>query len=591
MHRLLEPKLIAIFREGYSKKQFSADLVAGLIVGIVALPLAIAFAIASGVKPEQGLYTAVVAGLVVAALGGSRAQISGPTGAFIVIVYGIVQKYGYDGLATATLIAGVLLIIMGYVKMGALLKFIPYPVTVGFTSGIALIIFSSQARDFLGLQMESVPADFVEKWAAYAEHFHTFNPYTVGVGLLALAIIVLWPHVTHRIPGSLIAIVLVTAIVHIFKWPVDTISSRFGSVPNSLPSPHLPNISWSLITQMFSPAVTIALLAAIESLLSAVVADGMLGTRHRSNMELIAQGVGNILSPVFSGIPATGAIARTATNIKNGGRTPMAGIVHAITLLLIMLFFGQYAALIPMPVLAAILIVVAYNMSEWHSFVKLLRSPKSDVAVLLATFLLTVLIDLTVAIEVGVVLAAFLFMRRMANVTQASFITKALRQDEDELENDPNAISKRLVPAGVEVFEIYGALFFGAIEQFKDAMRLLEKPPKVLILRIRNVLAIDASALQALEMEFRNAQKHGTVLVLSGVHAQPLYAMRQSGFLAIIGEENVCANIDDALNRARAILGLPPVERQVPFVPTVSREKLAPQKESAEAAATAVQQG
>ncbi|MGH7597303.1 MAG: SulP family inorganic anion transporter [bacterium] len=589
MHRILEPKLISIFREGYSRKQFSADLIAGVIVGIVALPLAIAFAIASGLKPEQGLYTAVVAGLVVAALGGSRAQISGPTGAFIVIVYGIVQQYGYDGLATATLIAGVLLIIMGYINMGALLKFIPYPVTVGFTSGIALIIFSSQTRDFLGLQMENVPADFVEKWAAYAEHLNTFNPYALGAGLLALAIIVLWPRVTHRIPGSLIAILSVTAVVQILKLPVDTISSRFGSVPNSLPAPHLPNISWNLITQMFSPAVTIALLAAIESLLSAVVADGILGTRHRSNMELIAQGVGNILSPMFAGIPATGAIARTATNIKNGGRTPIAGIVHAITLLLIMLFFGQYAALIPMPVLAAILIFVAYNMSEWHSFVKLLRSPKSDVAVLLATFLLTVLIDLTVAIEVGVVLAAFLFMRRMANVTQASFITKELRQDDDELENDPNAISKRVVPAGVEVFEIYGALFFGAIEQFKDSMRLLEKPPKVLILRIRNLLAIDASALQALEMEFKNAQKHGTVLVLSGVHTQPLYAMRQSGFLDKIGEENVCGNIDDALNRARAILGLPPVERPAPFVPTVSREKLPPQKESVGiAAATAI---
>jgi len=574
MHKILEPKLVAIFRQGYSQKQFTADLIAGVIVGIVALPLAIAFAIASGVKPEQGLYTAVVAGFVIAVLGGSRAQISGPTGAFIVIIYGIVQKHGYDGLAVATMIAGLLLIIMGYARMGVLLKFIPYPVTVGFTSGIALIIFSSQTRDFLGLQMEKVPADFVEKWASYIAHLPTFSPHALGVGLLALAIIVLWPRLTHKIPGSLAAILVATAVVHLFKLPVDTIGSRFGSVPNSLPAPHFPNLSWKLITEMFSPAVTVALLAAIESLLSAVVADGMLGTRHRSNMELIAQGAGNILSPLFFGIPATGAIARTATNIKNGGRTPIAGIVHAATLLLIMLFFGKYAALIPMPVLAAILIFVSYNMSEWHAFVKLFRSPKSDIAVLLATFLLTVLIDLTVAIQVGVVLAAFLFLNRMSNVTQANFITKELRQDDDEFENGPNAIAKREVPAGVEVFEIYGPLFFGAIEQFKDAIRQLEAPPKVLILRIRNVLAVDATALQALEVEFKNAQKAETVFVLSDVHTQPLYAMQQSGLLEKIGGENVCGNIDDALNRARAILGLPPVERPGPFVPTVAREKV-----------------
>jgi SulP family sulfate permease len=575
MHRILEPKLIVTFRQGYSRKQFTGDLIAGVIVGIVALPLAIAFAIASGVKPEQGLYTAVVAGFVIAVLGGSRAQISGPTGAFIIIVYGIVQKHGYDGLAVATMIAGVLLIIMGYARMGVLLKFIPYPVTVGFTSGIALIIFSSQTRDFLGLQMEKVPADFVEKWTAYFEHLHTFNPYALGAGLLALLIIIFWPRLTHKIPGSLVAILAVTAIVQVFKLPVETIGSRFGSVPNSLPAPQWPHLSWKLIMEMFSPAVTVALLAAIESLLSAVVADGMLGTRHRSNMELIAQGAGNILSPIFLGIPATGAIARTATNIKNGGRTPVAGIVHALTLLVIMLFFGHYAALIPMPVLAAILIFVAYNMSEWHSFVKLLRSPKSDIAVLLATFLLTVLIDLTVAIQVGVVLAAFLFLNRMSNVTQANFVTKELQQeDEDDLNgNDPHAISKRLVPAGVEVFEVYGPLFFGAIDQFKDAIRQLEKPPKVLVVRIRNVLAIDATGMQALDDLLKKSRKDGTALILSGVHAQPLYAMQQAGFLDKIGAENVCGNIDDALNRARAILGLPPAKRPSPFVPTVAREK------------------
>jgi SulP family sulfate permease len=574
MHRILEPKLFAIFRQGYSRKQFADDSIAGVIVGIVALPLAIAFAIASGVKPEQGLYTAVVAGFVIAVLGGSRAQISGPTGAFIVIIYGIVQKHGYEGLAVATIMAGIMLVIMGYMRMGVLLKFIPYPVTIGFTSGIALIIFSSQTRDFLGLQMEKVPADFVEKWAAYIEHLPTFSPYALGVGFLGLAIIILWPRLTHKIPGSLVAILTATAIVHLFKLPVDTIGSRFGSVPNSLPAPHFPNLNWKLITEMFSPAVTVALLAAIESLLSAVVADGMLGTRHRSNMELIAQGAGNILSPIFLGIPATGAIARTATNIKNGGRTPIAGIVHALTLMLIMLFFGQYAALIPLPVLAAILIFVAYNMSEWRAFVKLFRSPKSDIAVLLATFLLTVLIDLTVAIQVGVVLAAFLFLNRMSNVTQAGFVTKELQQDDEDFENGPNAIAKREIPAGVEVFEIYGALFFGAIDQFKDAIRQLEERPKVLILRIRNVLAVDATALQTLEVEIKNARKHGIAFVLSDVHSQPLYAMQQSGLFEKIGEENVCGNIDDALNRARVILGLPTVERAGPFVPTVAREKI-----------------
>ncbi|MCG3154559.1 MAG: C4-dicarboxylic acid transporter DauA [bacterium] len=573
MHRILEPKLIAIFREGYTKKQFSADVVAGVIVGIVALPLAIAFAIASGVKPEQGLYTAVVAGFIIAALGGSRAQVSGPTGAFVVIVYGIVHEHGYAGLAVATMLAGLFLIIMGAMRMGVLLKFIPYPVTVGFTSGIALIIFSSQTRDFLGLQIASVPADFVEKWAAYFANLHTFSPHALGVGLLALALIVLWPRVTHRIPGSFVALLVMTAIVHLFDVPVETIGSRFGEVPNNLPAPRMPDISWKMITEVFSPAVTIALLAAIESLLSAVVADGMLGTRHRSNMELIAQGVGNFLSPVFGGIPATGAIARTATNIKNGGRTPVAGLVHALVLLLIMLFFAQYAALIPMPVLAAILIYVAYNMSEWHMFVKLMRSPRSDVVVLFATFLLTVLIDLTVAIQVGVVLAAFLFLNRMANVTQANLITKELQNDVDELEDDPNAISRRQVPPGVEVFEIHGPLFFGAIDQFKDTIRLLEKSPRVLILRIRNVLAVDATALRALEVEVENARKHGNVIILSGVHAQPLHAMRQAGLLEKLGEENVCANIDDALNRARGILGLPPVPRPGPFVATVAREK------------------
>jgi SulP family sulfate permease len=563
MPNRLQPKLITVLREGYSSKQFSADLIAGLIVGIVALPLAIAFAIASGVKPEQGLYTAIVAGLVIALLGGSRAQISGPTGAFVVIIYGIVQKHGYDGLAVATMIAGVMLIVMGLIRMGAFLKFIPYPVTVGFTSGIALIIFSSQIRDFLGLQMTSVPAEFVAKWAEFGRHFTTFNPMALTVGVVSLLIVFLWPRVTPKIPGSLIAILVATAAVHLLHLNVETIGSRFGSVPSGLPAPHLPHLSFRLIQEMFSPALTIALLAAIESLLAAVVADGMMGSRHRSNMELIAQGAGNILSPIFGGIPATGAIARTATNIKSGGRTPVAAIIHCLTLLLIMLFFGRWAALIPMPALAAILIFVAYNMSEYHAFLKLLKSPKSDVAVLLATFFLTVLIDLTVAIQVGVVLAAFLFLQRMSDVTQVNALTLNMQEESEEDPNSPRAIEKRIVPPGVEVFEIYGSLFFGAIERFKDSLRRVEKNPKVLIIRMRLVPAIDATGLQVLEDLLERTTSEGGTLMLTGVADQPLEAMKRSGLLDRIGRENIMDNIDAALARARQLLGLPPADTPV----------------------------
>lgn len=556
MHTLLEPKLVTVLREGYTRRVFFADLAAGVTVGIVALPLAIAFAIASGVKPEQGLYTAIVAGLVIAVLGGSRAQISGPTGAFIVIVYSIVQQYGYDGLAVATIIAGVLLVLMGLAKMGTLLKFIPYPVTVGFTSGIALIIFSSQVRDFLGLRMQAVPAGFVEKWLAYSESVHTADPRALAVGVVSLLIIVLWPRITHRIPGSLVAILIVTGAVTLLDVPVETIGSRFGPVSNSIPAPHIPSITWPLFKQMFSPAVTIALLAALESLLAAVVADGMMGTRHRSNMELVAQGLGNIVSPLFGGIPATGAIARTATNIKYGGRTPVAAVVHSLTLLVIMVFFGRWAALIPMPTLAAILIVVAYNMSERRAFMKLLRSPKSDVAVLFTTFFLTVIIDLTVAIQVGVVLAAFLFLKRMSDVTQVTQITSALT-DPDERADNP--IPRLHAPPGVEIFEIYGSLFFGAIERFKDAMQRVEKKPKVLIIRMRNVVAIDASGLQSLEDLLERTREEETALLFSGVSSQPLEAMHQTGYFQRVGAESFLENIDAALVRARTLLGPPPV--------------------------------
>jgi sulfate permease, SulP family len=445
---------------------------AGLTVGVVALPLAIAFAIASGVKPEQGLYTAVVAGFIISAFGGSRTQIGGPTGAFIVIVYGIVQVHGYDGLVLATLMAGVLMVVMGLSGLGSVIKFVPYPMVVGFTSGIALIIASSQMRDLGGLQMDAVPAEFIDKWIDYGQHLSTFNPQALLVAALAVAIIVLWPRITHRLPGSLIAIIATTALVHLLNFDVETIGSRFGSVPTGLPSPQFPDISWQRLRELSSPALAIALLASIESLLSAVVADGMTGRRHRSDMELVAQGLANIASPILGGIPATGAIARTATNIRNGGRTPVAGIVHALTLLLIMLFFGHWATLIPMATLAAVLLVVSYNMGEWHLFYKMLRGPHSDVLVMGVTFLLTVFIDLVIAIEVGFILAALLFMRRMAQVTQVNqltHVTGAAPEDEELIQ-----LADR-VPKGVEIFEVYGPFFFGAANSFRDTLRDIEK--------------------------------------------------------------------------------------------------------------------
>ena len=551
MHKLLEPKILTIFREGYSRKQFYSDLAAGTTVGIVALPLAIAFAIASGVKPEQGLFTAIIAGFLISLLGGSRAQISGPTGAFVVIIYGIVRQYGYDGLAVATLIAGILLVLMGLFRMGALLKFIPYPVTVGFTTGIALIIFSSQVGDFLGLHLTSPPAGFLERLIAYGQHLSELNLNAITVGALSLLIIVLWPKVTHRVPGMLVAILVATCAVKLLNLPVDTIGSRFGSVPNRLPAPHLPLVTLALVKQMFSPAVTIAFLAALESLLAAVVADGMLGTRHRSNMELIAQGAGNIGSILFGGIPATGAIARTATNIKSGGRTPVAGMIHAVVLLLILLFLGKYAALIPMPALAAILIVVAYNMSEWKEFKDLLGGTKSDTIVLLATFFLTVLIDLTVAIQVGVLLATFLFMQRMSNATEVTQVTETLR---DEDETQARDISRLDVPPHVEVFEIYGSLFFGAIERFKDAMRSVEKRPRVLILRMRHVQTIDASGLHTLEELLDSTRRRGITLIISAARPNVRELMERTGFGETLGPENFCADIFCALDRARVIL-------------------------------------
>jgi SulP family sulfate permease len=568
---VLVPKLVTTLRT-YDRQQFTADLTAGVIVGIVALPLAIAFAIASGVTPERGLYTAIIAGFLISALGGSRVQIGGPTGAFIVIVYGIVQQYGYDGLAIATIMAGAMLIVLGVARLGSAIKFIPYPVITGFTSAIALIIFSSQVKDFLGLRMGDVPADFAEKWGAYAGAIGTVNPSALLVSGTALVIILLWPRLTQRIPGAFVALIVTTAMVHLLDLPVETIGSRFGAIPSSLPTPSLPDVNPAQIAVLVGPAFTIALLAAIESLLSAVVADGMIGGRHRSNMELVAQGVANVASPLFGGIPATGAIARTATNVKNGGRTPVAGIVHAATLLLITLFFGRWAALIPMATLAAVLVIVAYHMSDWRTFRTELRSPKSDVAVLLTTFILTVLVDLTVAIEVGIVLAALLFMRRMAEVTNVSVITQEFDDAGDLYTTDVNAVRRRRIPAGVEVYEINGPFFFGAAEQFKDTLARVARKPKVLIIRMRNVPAIDSTGMRALADVVRRTRKDGTLVLLSDVHAQPLVALGRSELLDEIGDDNIFGNLDDALNRARAELGQPSVEPPEGVTPTVRRE-------------------
>lgn len=559
--------------KSYNRSQFTSDLVAGVIVGIVALPLAIAFAIASGVTPDRGLYTAIIAGFLISALGGSRVQIGGPTGAFVVIVYGIVQRYGIDGLVVATIMAGVILIILGVAKQGAAIKFIPHSVVVGFTSGIAVIIFSSQVKDFLGLRMGAVPTEFIAKWQAFASHLDSMNAQAIGVSLVTLLIMILWPRVSRRIPSPFVALIATTLAVRMFNIPVETIGTRFGAISASFPHPIVPHVTFSQLTALVGPAFTIALLAAVESLLSAVVADGMIGGRHRSNMELIAQGVANIAAPIFGGMPAAGAIARTATNVNNGGRTPVAGMVHALTLLLITLFFGRWADLIPLATLAAILVVVSYHMSEWRTFRSELTAPKSDVAVLLTTFLLTVLVDLTTAIEVGMVLAAFLFMRRMAEVTNVSIVTRELADgSENEEENDPNSVRKREVPQGVEVFEISGPFFFGAAEQFKDTLGQIARKPGVLIIRLRDVPAIDSTGLHILQELARRCKQDGTLLLLSDVHAQPMFALVRSEMLAELGEDNLFGNLDDALDHARRYLELPPVPHPEGAVPTVARE-------------------
>lgn len=557
---MLVPKLFTTLR-GYTREQAVADVTAGVIVGIVALPLAIAFAIASGVTPDRGLWTAIIAGFLISVLGGSRVQIGGPTGAFVVIIYGVVQQHGVGGLAVATFMAGIILVLLGVARLGTAIKFIPMPVVTGFTSGIAIIIVSSQVKDFFGLRMGNVPPEFLDKWGAYAQAFGTINTTAVLVAGLALGIIVWWPRVSHRIPGPFVALIVTTLLARWLELDVDTIGSRFGAISASIPTPVMPDLTLAQVKSLIGPAFTIALLGAVESLLSAVVADGMIGSRHRSNMELVGQGIANMVVPFFGGIPATGAIARTATNVKNGGRTPVAGITHAVTLLVITLFAGQWAALIPMATLAAILAVVAYHMSEWRTFLAGLKSPRSDVVVLLTTFLLTVLVDLTVAIEVGIVLAALLFMRRMAEVTSVSAVSGSDDRDSGQDAYDIRAVDRdaaggRLplprgkIPPGVQVFEINGPFFFGAAEKFKDTLGTIAGSPRVLIVRMRDVPAIDATGIHALLDVVKRSRKDGTLVLLTEVHAQPLAALTKSAALDEIGVEQLYDSLDDALERA-----------------------------------------
>jgi SulP family sulfate permease len=543
----LKPKLFSVMKT-YTKEQFVKDIVAGVIVAIIALPLSIALALASGVTPEKGLYTAIVAGFVISFLGGSRVQISGPTAAFATIVAGIVAKNGTEGLAVATIMAGILLIIMGLLRFGRLLRFIPYTITTGFTLGIAVTIFIGQIKDFFGLTLHTKPVETLEKLITCIESIGTLNPWALLIGAVSLAILILWPKINGRIPASLIAVIAASAIVKLFDLEVNTIGSLY-EISSRPPAFQLPKINITMINTMFPDAVTIAVLAGVESLLSCVVADGMIGSRHRSNMELVAQGAGNICSSLFGGIPATGAIARTAANVKNGGRTPIAGMVHAIILFLILVVLMPYAALIPMPTIAAILFMVAYNMSEWREFADLVKkSPKSDILVLVATFSLTVIFDLVVAIEVGILMAAILFMKRMADVADVQSWTYLDEDTGEEEQNDPENIRLKKVPKNTLVYEINGPMFFGASDKIMKIS--LDAQVKVVILRMRSVPAMDVNALHALNKVMKSCKKKHITLMLSHVQEQPLKMMQKAGFDKAVGEENFCENIDMALERA-----------------------------------------
>lgn len=544
----LTPRLFSTLRQGYSTQTMLADLFAGLTVGIVALPLAMAFAIASNVPPERGLVTAIVAGFLISALGGSRTQIGGPTGAFVVIVYGIVEKYGIDGLLVATLMAGLMLIAMGLARMGRALKYIPYPVITGFTTGIAVIIFSSQVKDFFGLSIDKVPSEFIEKWGEYFEHAATLNYWAALIGLLSLVALVVLRRVQPKLPGALVVVIVSSAAVALWELPVETIGSRFGEIPSTIPVPAMPALSLARVRELFQPALTVALLAGIESLLSAVVADGMSGDRHNSNGELVAQGVANIASAAFGGIPATGAIARTATNIRSGAQTPVAGMVHAVFLLFAMLFLAPFAKHIPLTALAAILFLVAWNMAELHHFRYILRAPRSDAVVLLLTFLLTVLIDLTVAVQVGVVLSAFIFLRKMTEVTSVTSALAVLSAEDEEDED----LDLARVPPGIEVFELRGPFFFAVADKVKDTLQRIKSPARAFVLVMRHVPIIDASGLHALEELLSKCRRQKAELVLVAVQPVVMGKLRRVGFLNRLGDRNVHRTLGDALDAAHS---------------------------------------
>lgn len=559
----LKPKLFSVIKN-YSKEQLVKDIIAGIVVAIIALPLSIALAIASGVNPEQGLYTAIVAGFFISFLGGSRVQIGGPTAAFVTIIYGIIQDYNMDGLIVATLMAGILLIIMGLCHFGSLIKYIPYTITTGFTAGIAVTLVIGQLKDFLELKIVSSPSEFIDKIKVYGENIHTFSSSAFFIGIIALFIHIMWPwlvrkmpekilSIANKLPASLLAIIVTTLMVKFLSMDVATIGSSYENVSNALPKFKIPNVNFEMVKHLISPAFTIAILAGIESLLSCVVSDGMIGSKHRSNMELVAQGTGNIFSALFGGIPATGAIARTAANVKNGGRTPIAGMVHSITLLFVLVILMPFAKLIPMPTLAAVLIVVAYNMSSWREFVRLVKSsPKSDILVLITTFLLTIIFDLVVAIEVGIVMAAILFMKRMSDVTIMQG-WNYLDDGEDD-ESDPDNLSYKIVPRGVAVYEIIGPMFFGATDKFLDVSMADHGKVKIVIIRMRGVPALDVTALHSLEGLYTTCKKKNIKLLFSHVQEQPMHVMEKSGFADIIGRDNFRKNIDDALSYATDLL-------------------------------------
>ena len=542
----IKPMLLSTMKS-YDKSKFMKDLIAGIIVAIIALPLSIALAIASGVSPEKGIHTAIIAGFMISFLGGSRVQIGGPTAAFVVIVVGIIAKFGTEGLILATIMAGIILVIMGFLGIGSLIKFIPSTITVGFTAGIAVTLFFQQLKDFLGLQIENVPSEFFERIASYIEHIGTFNPYAILIGAIAIVIMIVLPKISEKIPGSLVAIVVTTLIVKLLNLDVATIGSVYGELSASFPLPRLPEISFAMVKALISPAFTIAILAAIESLLSCVVSDGMIGSHHRSNTELIAQGVGNICSGLFGGIPATGAIARTAANVKNGGRSPVAGMVHAVVLALIMVLLMPYAKLIPMTTLSAVLIVVAYNMSGWREFIAMRKSPKSDYTVLLVTFALTVCFDLVVAIEVGMIMAALLFMSRMASTTEVR------RWDEYDEENDSESINLMKIPENTAVYEITGPMFFGASDKLSQIVSGFGKSCRVLILRMRGVPALDATAYKTIEDIYKKCKETNVTLIISHINEQPLKVLKKQGLFDKMGEEHFAANISEAIEKAEKL--------------------------------------